>query len=109
MYFVALLRSPYSPLSLERWFANTLINLFMQDAIQKSGRQYIVTDDMESVLADTDVLYQTRIQKERFETEAEYEAVKGKYKITASTLKLLKERMCILHPLPRVDEISPEV
>lgn len=61
------------------------------------------------MLADTDVLYVTRIQKERFDTEAEYEAVKGKYKVTAATLRHLKERMCILHPLPRVDEISTEV
>lgn len=80
-----------------------------QDDIRRCGHTVVETDDLESVLPETDVLYVTRIQQERFETAAEYEAVKGKYKVTAASLRLLKERMCILHPLPRVDEISPEV
>lgn len=56
-----------------------------------------------------DVLYVTRIQKERFPDPEEYEKVKGAYRITPSTLESAKEDLIILHPLPRVDEISPEI
>ncbi len=56
-----------------------------------------------------DVLYVTRIQKERFPDAAEYAKVKGAYKIDLKTLKNAKKDMIILHPLPRVDEIAPEV
>jgi len=60
-------------------------------------------------LSKVDVLYVTRIQKERFPDAAEYAKVKGSYKIDLSLLKDAKKDMIILHPLPRVDEISPEV
>lgn len=64
---------------------------------------------LEDVLSETDVLYVTRIQKERFESLEEYEKVKSVYCITPKTLHLCKERMAILHPLPRNTEISTEV
>ena len=57
----------------------------------------------------TDVLYVTRVQKERFETIEAYEKVKGCYIITPHTLLSAKERMIVMHPLPRVDEISTDV
>jgi len=60
-------------------------------------------------LSKVDVLYVTRIQKERFPDAAEYAKVKGSYKIDLNLLKDAKKDMIILHPLPRVDEISPEV
>ena len=60
-------------------------------------------------LSKVDVLYVTRIQKERFPDAAEYAKVKGSYKIDLNLLKDAKKGMIILHPLPRVDEISPEV
>lgn len=65
--------------------------------------------DIAKVIPDLDVLYVTRIQKERFPDPAEYIKVKGSYKIDLELLKKAKEDMIILHPLPRVDEIAPEV
>jgi aspartate carbamoyltransferase len=64
---------------------------------------------LEPVLPQTDVLYVTRVQKERFANEAEYEGVKGSYVITPETLGPAKEKMIVMHPLPRVGEISMEV
>ena len=64
---------------------------------------------LDPVLAEADVLYVTRIQKERFADQAEYESVKNSYMITSDTLKKVKDRMIIMHPLPRVGEISMDV
>ena len=67
------------------------------------------TENLDDVVSKVDVLYATRIQKERFPELAEYVKVKGSYKIDLATLDNAKERLIILHPLPRVDEISAEV
>lgn len=64
---------------------------------------------LEPVLPGTDVLYVTRVQKERFEDPSNYELVKSAYIITPETLTLAKRNMIIMHPLPRVGEISMEV
>jgi len=64
---------------------------------------------LEKVISDVDVLYVTRIQKERFPDPAEYAKVKGSYRIDLAALQTAKGDMIILHPLPRVDEIAPEV
>lgn len=64
---------------------------------------------LEPVLPGTDVLYVTRVQKERFEDISNYELVKSAYIITPETLTLAKRNMIIMHPLPRVGEISMEV
>jgi aspartate carbamoyltransferase catalytic subunit len=64
---------------------------------------------LDPVLGETDVLYITRVQKERFDDMNEYEKVKGAYVITAETLKQAKEQMVVMHPLPRVGEISLDV
>jgi aspartate carbamoyltransferase len=64
---------------------------------------------LEDVLPKTDVLYVTRVQKERFESEAAYEAVRGSYIINPDLLKKAKEEMIVMHPLPRVGEIAMEV
>jgi len=62
------------------------------------------------VAADVDVLYQTRIQKERFQDRPEdYEKAKGKYIIDAEVMRLLPQHAVVMHPLPRVDGILPEV
>ncbi|PRT56514.1 Protein URA2 [Wickerhamiella sorbophila] len=66
----------------------------------------VLTDD---ILADTDVLYCTRIQKERFADLAEYEEYKNVYRVDNSVLAKCKTHMCIMHPLPRVNEIAEEV
>lgn len=65
--------------------------------------------ELSEVLPQTDVLYVTRVQKERFENPEEYEIVKDSYVITPETLKRAKQEMVIMHPLPRVNEIALEV
>lgn len=65
--------------------------------------------DLEEVVKDVDILYVTRIQKERFADPEEYEKVKGAYKINLKLLEKAKEDLAIMHPLPRVNEISSEV
>lgn len=65
--------------------------------------------DLDEVIPQIDVLYVTRIQKERFPDAAEYAKVKGTYKIDLKLLKNAKKDLIILHPLPRVDEIATEV
>lgn len=66
------------------------------------------TTDLHGVLPAADVLYVTRVQRERFENVEEYEAVKGAYTINSSLMKKAKPDMVVLHPLPRVDEISTD-
>jgi len=61
---------------------------------------------LEKVLPETDVLYVTRVQKERFEDIAVYESVKGAFVIDPETMKAAKQKMIVMHPLPRVGEIS---
>ena len=65
--------------------------------------------DLDAVLPVADVVYQTRIQKERFSTEEEYGAVKGVYVIDAAAMRKLRPEAVVMHPLPRVDEITTEV
>lgn len=67
------------------------------------------TEDLQSPLSISDVIYMTRIQKERFTSEIEYKKYLGKYVISKDSLSSLKKDSIILHPLPRVNEIDPEV
>ena len=64
------------------------------------------SDSLEQILPNTDVLYVTRVQKERFEDPADYEKVKGAYVIDPEIMKVAKQDMIVMHPLPRVGEIS---
>ena len=66
-------------------------------------------NSLEDVIEDVDVLYVTRIQKERFPDAAEYAKVRGSYKVDLKLLEKARKDMIVLHPLPRVDEIAPEV
>lgn len=77
--------------------------------LQERGIPTGETADLERVIAEADVLYVTRVQKERFEDQALYERVKDSYVITSQTLRRAKEKMVVMHPLPRVGEISYEV
>ena len=70
---------------------------------------YVESENLEDVANKLDILYVTRIQKERFVDPEEYEKVAGCYKITLDTLKIMNENTKIMHPLPRVDEIVTEV
>ncbi len=76
------------------------------DEISATGTDQAQTTDLEAVLADTDVLYVTRIQKERFEDPADYDKVKDSYVITPEIMQGAKDDMIVMHPLPRVGEIS---
>ena len=69
----------------------------------------IQDENLDKVIPQIDVLYVTRIQKERFPDPTEYYKMKGVYKIDLNTLKTGKNDLIILHPLPRIDEISSEV
>jgi aspartate carbamoyltransferase catalytic subunit len=82
-----------------------------KDVLQTIKNKIPVTENanLETIIPQIDVLYVTRIQKERFPDAAEYAKVKGAYKIDLKTLKNAKKDMIILHPLPRVDEIAAEV
>jgi aspartate carbamoyltransferase catalytic subunit len=70
---------------------------------------WVETEDLDSVLPEVDVVYQTRIQKERFTDPETYNAVKGIYRIDKKSMSLMRKYAILMHPLPRVDEISPEV
>jgi aspartate carbamoyltransferase catalytic subunit len=67
------------------------------------------TENLEKAASQSALIYMTRIQKERFTDLSEYERVKGSYVINSEFLKKLKKKITILHPLPRVDEISSDV
>ncbi len=71
--------------------------------------KYEFYEKLEDVAEDLDALYVTRVQKERFSDPSEYEKVKGSYKVTKEMLLKLKKIPYILHPLPRVDELSTDV
>lgn len=77
--------------------------------LNDKGLRQDAYEQLEPVLEQTDVLYVTRVQKERFENLDDYEAVKGAFVITPETMKQARPKMALMHPLPRVGEISPEV
>jgi len=82
-----------------------------REVLRAINNKIKVTEDsnLEKVVPQVDVLYVTRIQKERFPDPAEYAKVKGVYKVNLETLSNAKKDLIILHPLPRVDEIAAEV
>lgn len=79
------------------------------DVLDKYGMAYEETASLEEVMSQLDVLYMTRIQRERFDSFDEYERLKDKFILTADKLETAKDTMRILHPLPRVNEISVAV
>lgn len=80
-----------------------------EEVLDKLGIEYQETVDMDEVMPELDILYMTRVQKERFFNEADYIRLKDSYILTPQKLKTAKENMRIMHPLPRVNEISVEV
>ncbi len=77
--------------------------------LAEKGIKVIETEDMMEAARASDLLYMTRIQKERFSDLSEYEKVKGSFILDQAFLGQLKKKITILHPLPRVDEIHPDV
>ena len=80
-----------------------------KEVLQKNHIDFKETEDLESVMPDLDILYMTRVQRERFFNEEDYIRLKDKYILDMSKMALAKEDMLVLHPLPRVNEISVEV
>jgi aspartate carbamoyltransferase len=79
------------------------------DEVAAAGVGQAMYEELDQVLPVTDVLYVTRIQRERFADSADYEKVKDVFVITPETLEHAKEQMIVMHPLPRVNEITVEV
>ena len=79
------------------------------EVMDKHGNPYVETPDLEAALPELDILYMTRIQRERFADPYEYERLKDSYVLTPEKLERAKADMAILHPLPRVNEISVKV
>ena len=79
------------------------------DVITKHGMEYVETTDLTGAMPELDILYMTRVQKERFFNEEDYLRLKDSYILTPSKLSNAKTDLCIMHPLPRVNEISVSV
>jgi aspartate carbamoyltransferase catalytic subunit len=80
--------------------------LDVMNEVKDSGRPVRETYDVHEVISDVDVLYVTRVQRERFADQAQYDSVKDYYIITPELMAQAKEQMIVMHPLPRVGEIS---
>ena len=81
----------------------------LKEHLTEHNIPWVETEDLDAVLPEVDVVYQTRIQKERFADPAAYLALKGIYRIDNRSLGLMRKYSIVMHPLPRVDEIAPEV
>ncbi|MBQ8073310.1 MAG: aspartate carbamoyltransferase [Clostridia bacterium] len=79
------------------------------EALKKKNIPYTQETDLERVIGDLDILYMTRVQRERFFNEEDYLRLKDSYILTPEKLKKAKKDLCVMHPLPRVNEISVAV
>lgn len=79
------------------------------EVLDKNQMEYVETTSLEKAIPQLDVLYMTRIQRERFDSFDEYERLKDSYILTVEKMQLAKDQMRVLHPLPRVNEISVKV
>ena len=77
--------------------------------LHEAGAQVREHSEIEPVLENLDVLYVTRIQRERFPDENEYRQVAGEYRVDTELLEMASDELTVMHPLPRVDEIAPEI
>ncbi len=82
---------------------------YMIQEMQKNGISYEETRSLEEVMPQLDILYMTRVQRERFFNEADYIRLKDSYILTLDKLETAKKDLCVMHPLPRVNEISVAV
>ena len=82
---------------------------YVKNVIKEKNLSYVQTTDLESVMGELDVLYMTRVQKERFFNEEDYLRLKDSYILTPEKLLSAREDMIVMHPLPRVNEISVAV
>ena len=84
-------------------------NYIKKDILEKNNIEYKETTRMEEYMDQLDILYMTRVQRERFESQEEYERLKDCYILNKEKLKTAKQDLAILHPLPRVNEISTDI
>ena len=82
---------------------------YIKDAIQEQGHAYYETDNLDEVIGSLDILYMTRVQRERFENQEQYEKLKNYYILNKSKMQNAREDMLVMHPLPRVNEIDLDV
>ena len=75
-----------------------------KEVLQKNGIEFKETEDLESVMPELDILYMTRVQRERFFNEEDYIRLKDKYILDMNKMSLAREDMLVLHPLPRVND-----
>lgn len=80
-----------------------------EDVLKRNNVEFVEEERLEDALPDLDILYMTRVQKERFFNEEDYIRLKDSYILNKEKMKLAKDNMFVLHPLPRVNEISTEV
>lgn len=80
-----------------------------KDVLEKNNIEYVETKDISEYMKDLDILYMTRVQKERFFNEEDYVRLKDYYILNKEKLEIAKDDLCIMHPLPRVNEISTDV
>ena len=80
-----------------------------KDVLEKNNIEYVETKDISEYMKDLDILYMTRVQKERFFNEEDYVRLKDYYILNKDKLEIAKEDLCVMHPLPRVNEISTDV
>ena len=79
---------------------------YVREAMAEKGIPFVETTDLEGAMPELDILYMTRVQRERFFNEEDYLRLKDSYILTADKLDNAKQNLSILHPLPRVNEIS---
>lgn len=82
---------------------------FVKEELSAKGVPYIETTDLEGTISELDVLYMSRVQRERFISEEEYLRLKDYFILTADKMAAAKEDMIVMHPLPRINEIATEV
>lgn len=80
-----------------------------EEILERNNIEYVETNDIEEHMNKLDILYMTRVQKERFFNEEDYLRLKDYYILNKKKLENAKRDLCIMHPLPRVNEISTEV
>lgn len=87
----------------------TVPDYLITNVLEPAGVKYEIVENLEEVMGQLDVLYMTRVQKERFFNEQDYIRLKDSYILDSEKMKLARKNMIVLHPLPRVNEITPEV
>lgn len=87
----------------------TMPDYIVKSVLEPAGIEYKIAMKLEDVIGELDILYMTRVQKERFFNEQDYIRLKDSYILDNAKMKLARRDMIVLHPLPRVNEIAPEV